>query len=623
MLMIGRVLGGRYRLVAGIGEGGMSHVWRAQDLNTGKAVAVKMLREEYQGDETFVRRFEREAQAASRMTHPNIANLLDVGQEPDGTRYLVIEYVSGKTLKQFIQESGAIRPDTAAQIIIRVLAAVQHAHQNGVIHRDIKPQNILIDREGTVKVSDFGIARVANAQTMSAEDETVMGSVYYFSPEQANGATVDEKSDLYSVGIVFYEMLTGQVPFTGDTPVAIAMQHIKAKPTPPSAINPAVSPALDVVVLQAMAKNPRARYLTAADMQQDVRLALEHPDTILAAREQTERMAEKARAAQRQKARVEKRVRRMRRTLLAVFSVLLMVVIGVAGYTVTERILQASRSTIEVPNFVTMDRKAAYDRAIALGLQPEIRTDIYPLIANDVVVDQSIAPGTRMQVGDAITLVVCESEYDLQMPNVVGILLADGQKALTDAGLKVVSVQLEASEAEDQIIIRQIPAQGTLVREGEDVTLVVSAGVVVMPRLVGATLQEAEMTISAYQLRLLETISVVVEDPTQVGKVLWQSPDAFAAVMSNASVRLEVGVPSDALYVQNIQVDLAKLGSGTLTVRMIDEQGEEVSHYTQTFNNETDTIVIPLYSRTERSAAYSILLDGVLQYTGTVTFIRP
>jgi len=254
-----RILAGRYKVVAPIGEGGMSRVWRAQDLNTGKFVAVKVLRDEYREDETFVRRFEREALAASKMTHPNIANLLDVGVEEDGTRYLVIEYVSGKTLKQFIQESGTIRPETAAQIIMRVLAAVQHAHQNGVIHRDIKPQNILIDKEGAVKVADFGIARVANAQTMNQDTETVMGSVYYFSPEQAKGALVDEKSDLYSVGVMFYEMLTGQVPFTGDTPVAIAMKHIQDAPVPPSEICGAVSQAMDFAVLHAMEKRARNR----------------------------------------------------------------------------------------------------------------------------------------------------------------------------------------------------------------------------------------------------------------------------------------------------------------------------------------------------------------------------
>ena len=240
--------------------------------------------------------------------------------KPDGTRYLVIEFVSGKTLKQFIQESGALRPDIAAQIIIRVLAAVQHAHQNGVIHRDIKPQNILIDKEGTVKVSDFGIARVANAQTTSQDTETVMGSVYYFSPEQAKGATVDEKSDLYSVGAVFYEMLTGQVPFTGETPVAIAMKHLQQPPVPPSRINPAVSPALDYVVLHALEKKPRNRYASAADMLRDVRLALEHPDTILAARAQEERREREARAARKRQERTRKRVRWMRRALVGLFS---------------------------------------------------------------------------------------------------------------------------------------------------------------------------------------------------------------------------------------------------------------------------------------------------------------
>lgn len=375
------------------------------------------------------------------MTHPNIVNLLDVGVEPDGTRYLVIEFVSGKTLKQFIQESGALRPDIAAQIIIRVLAAVQHAHQNGVIHRDIKPQNILIDKEGTVKVSDFGIARVANAQTTSQDTETVMGSVYYFSPEQAKGATVDEKSDLYSVGAVFYEMLTGQVPFTGETPVAIAMKHLQQPPVPPSRINPAVSPALDYVVLHALEKKPRNRYASAADMLRDVRLALEHPDTILAARAQEERREREARAARKRQERTRKRVRWMRRALVGLFSLGLLVVIALLGYTVTSRVLDARQNTVEVPNFIGKDWQVAAQEAEQAGLQPYLRFDEMPLVPENLVADQDIAPGTIVRPGTTITIIICQSQYDLVIPAVTNLSLAAAQTTITEMGLTVGEVR--------------------------------------------------------------------------------------------------------------------------------------------------------------------------------------
>ena len=225
--MIGKMLDNRYELVEFIGNGGMALVYRAIDHRTGHSVAVKILRPEFNQDAEFLGRFEREATTASRMSHHNIVNLLDVGQDGE-YRYLVMEFVRGKTLKDVIQDRGALTPEVAGQIAIRILSALQHAHKNGIIHRDIKPQNILVHSDGHIKVADFGIARVAGSSTISRSD-SVMGSVHYFSPEQARGEEVTFASDLYSVGVVLYEMLTGQPPFDGDTPVAIALQHLNGK----------------------------------------------------------------------------------------------------------------------------------------------------------------------------------------------------------------------------------------------------------------------------------------------------------------------------------------------------------------------------------------------------------
>ena len=220
-----KILADRYRLVEQIGVGGMAIVYRAIDRNTGHSVAVKVLKPEFNRDAEFVGRFQREAEAASKMTHHNIVNLLDVGVEGE-FRYLVLEYVSGNTLKDIIRQRGRLNADTAIQITVRILSALQHAHDNGIIHRDIKSQNILVNTDGHIKVSDFGIARVAGSNTISKTDN-VMGSVHYFSPEQAKGDFTDAKADIYSVGVVMYEMLTGRVPFDADTPVAVAMMQIK------------------------------------------------------------------------------------------------------------------------------------------------------------------------------------------------------------------------------------------------------------------------------------------------------------------------------------------------------------------------------------------------------------
>ena len=274
--MIGTVLDNRYELVEFIGKGGMALVYRAIDKRTGHNVAVKILRPEYNQDAEFCSRFEREAVAASKMSHHNIVNLLDVGQD-DNMRYLVMEYVRGQTLKDVIKQKGSLKPEVAAQIGICILSAMQHAHKNGIIHRDIKPQNILVDSEGLIKVGDFGIARVVGSNTISTDD-MVMGSVHYFSPEQAKGETVTAASDLYSVGVVLYEMLTGRPPFDGETPIAIAMQHIGSKAQPIREINPSVPPAMERVVEKAMEKRPERRYQSALEMAQDLQRAMQEPE---------------------------------------------------------------------------------------------------------------------------------------------------------------------------------------------------------------------------------------------------------------------------------------------------------------------------------------------------------
>ena len=621
MISIGRVLAGRYQINGFIGEGGMSRVWRALDQNTGKNVAVKVLREEYSEDESFIRRFDREAQAASRMSHPNIVNLLDVGVEEDGTRYLVMEYVQGKTLKRFIQESGALRPEIAAQIIIRVLAALQHAHQNGVVHRDIKPQNILIDKEGTVKVADFGIARMANAQTVNQTDESVMGSVYYFSPEQARGAAVDARSDIYSVGVVFYEMLTGKVPFTGDTPVAIAMQHLQTAPIPPAEVNPSVSSALDFVVLHAMEKKPRRRYQSAEEMLRDVRLAMEHPDTILAAREEAERREKAERERERKDKSVRRRVRVMRAALVTVFSLLLVGAIIGTGYFAVQRVVDEKSSLVEVPALIGRMKEDAITLLISAGLEPAVTYDEYPLVKENLVADQSVAPGQKVEKGSFVTITVSRSVYETNIPTVTGVPLSEAQDILTNAGLVVSEIETQPSEAANMIVIQQLPDAGTNAHKGDSVKLIVSGGIVVMPSLQGMTRDQAEQTIIAYGLTLAGVYEEVVSDPAQIGVVTSQAPAMYSEILPGAAVTFTIGKPSQTLYAATVDIDLSAMNDGaTLTVDLLDSEGNRVTQYTEKVEQGGGSRTVTLYRETPGEAEYAVSFNGTEIYRSTVIF---
>ena len=271
-----RVLSGRYELIEIVGTGGMAIVYRALDQKTGREVAVKLLRPEFERDEEFVRRFSHEAKAAAQVAHENIVNMLDVGF--DGVPYIVMEFVRGQTLKDLIRSVGSIPPRQAVAMALRILAALDHAHRNNIVHRDIKPQNILVDENGMIKVADFGIARLTTSATMTATgDGSFFGSVHYISPEQARGEKADEKSDLYSVGVVLYEMLTGQVPFDSESAVSIAIKHIGETPRSIRELKPELPRALEQILQKALSKDPADRYQSASEMAADLKRSLTNP----------------------------------------------------------------------------------------------------------------------------------------------------------------------------------------------------------------------------------------------------------------------------------------------------------------------------------------------------------
>ena len=436
-----KILANRYRLTEQIGMGGMAIVYRAVDLRTGHNVAVKVLRPEYNEDSEFISRFQREAEAASKMTHHNIVNLLDVGMDGEN-RYLVMEYVQGKTLKTVIQERGKLSPALAGQIAIRILSALEHAHRNGIVHRDIKPQNILVHADGHIKVADFGIARIANSSTLTKGDN-VMGSVHYFSPEQAKGEGANATSDLYSTGVVLYEMLTGKVPYDGDNPVAVAMQHLHATPVPIQNLAPDVPPALVRVCMKAMEKNPAMRYQTARDMAADIRAALEnrperpvYPEKELEVQQPKPQMVKDDAAKPqlsdtgRNKTRNTKRNRTWTIIMTSVLGLILVAVLFFGIRAIFDRVV----TTATVPSVTGLDVNDAKALLEREGLKyKELYVDSDDVKVN-LVMYQNPEADTVVRKDDTVLISVSSGPAQLSMPDVVGMKIEDAKALLQSYG---------------------------------------------------------------------------------------------------------------------------------------------------------------------------------------------
>ena len=541
-----KILANRYRLTGQIGMGGMAIVYRAVDLRTGHNVAVKVLRPEFNEDREFIGRFQREAEAASKMTHHNIVNLLDVGMDGDN-RYLVMEYVEGKTLKEVIQERGKLSAPLACQITIRILSALEHAHRNGIVHRDIKPQNILVHADGHIKVADFGIARLADSTTLTKGDN-VMGSVHYFSPEQARGGGATAASDIYSTGVVLYEMLTGRVPFDGDNPVAVAMQHLHNAPAPIQSIAPDVPPAVIRVCMKAMEKNPAARYQSAREMATDLRAALEErgermnvPEPEAEVKQPKPQVASGERTVSstgsRHKVTDEKGNGKLRILLIALGT------IAVAGLMIfgTVTIFRQVFNTRTVPDLVGMELSEAQVELTRNNLKYSVSYVTNDTYSKGIVYMQNPSADSPAHVDDCVILMVSDGPSAFSMPNVINMSATDATALLESRGMRVTRDREASSDVAVDYVMRQFPAAEEMVTVDTPVTLTISGGVTVIPNLAGQTLQEAEISLLNQNLTLHPALKYVDTGISELhGTVAAQMPDADTRVAQNTAVTLTI-----------------------------------------------------------------------------------
>jgi beta-lactam-binding protein with PASTA domain/tRNA A-37 threonylcarbamoyl transferase component Bud32 len=566
--LINTLFDGRYRIVRKLGSGGMANVYLAEDEDLGRRVAIKILNDRYANDDLFIERFRREAKSAAALSHPNIVSVYDRG-EAEGTYYIAMEVIEGRSLKELIMTRGPLPLAQALAFTHEILEALRFAHRHGIIHRDIKPHNILIGER--LKVTDFGIARAGASQMTEAG--SIMGTAQYLSPEQARGAPVTASSDLYSVGIVLYEMLTGKVPFTGDSAIEIAMKHLNDAPKPPSKIRPEIPDELDQVVLRALAKNPEDRYQSAEEFSEDLHrveaglpLAPETAEAatalltgvtvplagdggsteVLSGTAVTRPQGVPPQAPRRPPppygpGYYEEPPPKRRRWLPWLLVAFLLTAAGVAGWYVFSQIQDqlAANEPVAVPNVVGLKEAAAVNLIQNAGFEPKVEHAANPDVERGRVMSQNPDAGTRIQKGDRVTLLVSTGAPKTSVPNVVGMDYADAVQALNDANLNAKRHQVFSPKPAGQVVA-QNPKAGEQVVEGTEVVLNVSKGAktVAVPNVVGMSEANARATLeqAGFQVQSVSAPS----DSTPQGNVSAQSPSAGTDAPKGSTVTITV-----------------------------------------------------------------------------------
>lgn len=599
MNRVGIILAGRYELVELLGSGGMADVYKASDRKLNRYVAVKILRHEYSSDESFITRFQQEAMAAASIQNPYVVNVYDGGEE-NGINYIVMELAEGITLKEYIQKKGKLEIVEAINIAMQIVNGIREAHAHGIIHRDIKPQNVMVAPDGRIKVMDFGIAKAVTAQTITAN---TVGSVHYISPEQARGSACDERCDIYSIGITMYEMITGRVPFDGDSTVAIALAHIKEPITPPSVYEPMIPVSLEKIIMKCTQKKPEQRYASADELIDDLKKALMTPDedfvkeviisqdggTRIFSEEDTRKIKEEAgrntvsvktqeeedyqlgledEEPEKEPADEEESEGRMEKIVFAIGIGALLVVILIAGLliarafnllspsdtkeTETSSVVSGSLAADEVlmPSLVGKSQTEAIDLLTKAGLGYKIEQQADNEISEGTVISASEESGAVLKKHTQITIVVSSGKDTVPIPkNIIGKTEKAARKALDAVELRVTAEYADCEDVEAGYVFDCSPGVDEEVKKGTYVTIYVSTGSneveVPVPNLLENTLAKAESMLKDANLK--SEISYEYSDREE-GIVIDQSVDPGVKVKEGTVIKIVVSNGPEKIY---------------------------------------------------------------------------